>query len=90
MNEFYNFLFFIFPDLIDQNVDSNISRIYKENNIKAFNCNICNYQNSQKEVVKNHVLSQHMSASFYCQYCDHKCSSRNALRVHIFRKHKTQ
>ena len=72
-----------------KDIDRKIMRVYRENNIKAFNCNICHYQNGQKEVVKNHVLSQHMSESFYCQYCDHKCSSRNALRVHTFRKHKT-
>ena len=65
--------------------------------IKAFKCEICDYENGQESVLKKHiesvhkeiVLKKHIESvhkgimEFECNLCDYKASSNSSLKKHI-------
>ena len=56
--------------------------------IKAFKCEICDYENGQKSVLKKHIESVHKEIEkFECNLCDYKASSNSSLKKHIASVH---
>ena len=56
--------------------------------IKAFKCEICDYKNEQKAVLKKHIESVHKGImEFECNLCDYKASSNSSLKEHIASVH---
>jgi KRAB domain-containing zinc finger protein len=56
--------------------------------IKAFKCEICDYKNGQKSVLKKHIESVHKGIKkFECNICDYKASRNSSLKRHIASVH---
>ena len=56
--------------------------------IKAFKCEICDYENGQESVLKKHIESAHKGImEFECNLCDYKASSNSSLKKHIASVH---
>ena len=56
--------------------------------IKAFKCETCDYENGQESVLKKHIESVHKGImKFECNLCDYKASSNSTLKEHIASVH---
>ena len=69
-------------------INSCIDGYMSRNEDSLWQCNECYYQSRNKDHVRHHVESKHVSVQYNCQYCDNACPTKYALNMHIRRHHK--
>ena len=54
----------------------------------TYNCNICQYQATQKSNLSSHIKSVHFKERFPCKICDYEATGKGHLSRHVKNVHQ--
>ena len=67
-------------------IDDAVAR--RNEKVKLFTCDICNFQSGSKTLLHRHMQSRHEKNKYECDECDYKATTKDGLRKHQNESHK--